>query len=457
MHYPSTKYTPRSGAFRKVKYALPVYDEGEISKESEEEVAKIARQIRDEEDTTQRKLMMLLAAEPVGSGYPKAKRRKSSTSKPSVAKNLFKQKVRKEPLKTPQPEPVTSVVDEEVYNKLYPENATLPSFPVVSSADPMCGEAEEPESDYDMDTDDEEWLNSNPDLHITSSRLEYLFTQLNKRNTHVKTTAMWGLRPPYLEDFHKVFPYWKEKRLQNTNVSTWRPQKTFRKENRIGGYVSTDPFLVFQSKGCKTQTQVKSTKKYYPKEQIEAMVDRTLAIRKRILNIRSWAHDEVLAGEETRDHLVQVYSTLNERYTQKSSQESSQIPCSQPRPDSPVVDANNNEAAVQQYTSAEQKPDTPKSISCERRTSISPSCSALQSAFPSMSHPEEKKKSKDLAFDDILRGRWKKIVKQSRRNHLKENKPASGLKYSCARQKSQGIKGMRNAMLSGDWNTTLNV
>ncbi|CAL8118410.1 unnamed protein product [Orchesella dallaii] len=458
MYYPSTPYTPRSGAFRKVKHTLPIYDLDDISAESKDKVIKIAAQLKEEEETEQRKKVMVCEDESGES--QKGNRRKSippSTASESSGQVITKETSRGlEPVNITPPQSATSIINEDVYDKLYPEDfVTLSSFPIISCSDPMCDETEEPDSEYDMDSDDEDWINSNPQLNITPPRLEYLFTQLNKRNTHVKTTAMWALRPPYHEDFHKIFPYWKEKRLLNNNVSTWRPQKKSNKEAKFGGYVSTDPYTVFQSKGCKPQPLVKSTKKHYSNEDVETIFDRVLEIRKKIIQIRSWAHFEVISGEQTRDHLVKTYTSVDESCNQISSQ--SQESSSRKSQDSSVVDvdANNNETSTIQ-AGTESKPETPRRKSSERRRSIRTLCRSSQSTLtlPSKTLQRGDKQPKELKYDDVLKGRWRTIAKKLKRNDIKENQPFYlDLKYPGARQKSLVGKGLRNVIRAGNRNT----
>ncbi|CAL8129500.1 unnamed protein product [Orchesella dallaii] len=372
MYSQRSPYTPRSGAFRKVnEYStIPIYTINQISAASKEEVINIAEKLQKEEEIAQRERL----CENESGESQKGNRRKSippSTSSESSGQVITKEtSCGLEPVNVTSPPSATSIINEDVYDKLYPEDfVTISSFPIASCSDPMCGETEEPDSEYDMDSDDEDWINSNPQLNITPSRLEYLFTKLNKRNTHVKTTAMWALRPPYHKDFHKIFPYWKEKRLQNRNVSSWRLHKNSNKKGKLKGYVSSDPYTVFESKVYRPQSQVKCTKKKHSNEDVENIIARLLDIRGTLIHTRSWAHFEVISGEQTREHLVNTCRKAEESYYNQPTSMDSSIA---------DVDAKTNETLKSQ-AGIQAKPETLRRKSSERRRSTRNLSSASQS------------------------------------------------------------------------------
>lgn len=49
---------------------------------------------------------------------------------------------------------------------------------------------------------------------VNQLQFEFIFKKLNQRNTHVAEKAISALAAPFHKDFHRVFPYWKERRLQ---------------------------------------------------------------------------------------------------------------------------------------------------------------------------------------------------------------------------------------------------
>lgn len=148
----------------------------------------------------------------------------------------------------PTPE-VTDVPLKDFYDKIYPANYKQPRQ--LIHMQPFTMEQDIP--DYDMDSDDERWLQSQkPRLDITPLKFEEMMDRLEKSSgqTVVTLAEAKALLKEDDELTIAVFDYWLNKRLKTQHPLIL----TVRTEQRLG-IAANNPYLAFRRRTEKMQTR----------------------------------------------------------------------------------------------------------------------------------------------------------------------------------------------------------
>lgn len=148
------------------------------------------------------------------------------------------------------PTPEVFKAPEDYYNELYPANFRLPKQ--LIHVQPFAIEEDVP--DYDMDSEDEAWLEQQKDLlhELTAFKFEEMMDKLEKcSGQHVVTINEAKLLLREKEDLIiAVFDYWLNKRLR-TQQSLIPLVKTERRD----GTTSNNPYIAFRRRTEKMQTR----------------------------------------------------------------------------------------------------------------------------------------------------------------------------------------------------------
>ncbi|RWS05375.1 enhancer of polycomb 1-like protein, partial [Dinothrombium tinctorium] len=147
------------------------------------------------------------------------------------------------------PTPEVFTTPEEYYNELYPDNFKLPRQ--LIHVQPFSIEHDTP--DYDMDSEDEAWLNSQKDvLNLTPLKFEEIMDQLEKSSgQHVLKINEAKLLLKEDDDLIiAVYDYWLNKRLK-TQQALILSVKTERRD----GTSSNNPYVAFRRRTEKMQTR----------------------------------------------------------------------------------------------------------------------------------------------------------------------------------------------------------
>ncbi|CAL8106431.1 unnamed protein product [Calicophoron daubneyi] len=145
--------------------------------------------------------------------------------------------------------PVPDVVDcDEAYQKLYPGGFVLPKQLVHIRTVVL---AEDEPTEYDMDTEDEEWL-SKSELGITPEKFEAMIDRL-ERGCGQKVMNLEEAKYLLQDDpslVIAVYDYWLNKRVQCRTPLLF----SVRQERRDGGS-NSDPYVAFRRRSEKMQTR----------------------------------------------------------------------------------------------------------------------------------------------------------------------------------------------------------
>lgn len=148
------------------------------------------------------------------------------------------------------PTPEVFEAPEDYYNELYPATFRLPKQ--LIHVQPFCIEEEVP--DYDMDSEDDAWLEQQKNLlhELTALKFEEMMDKLEKcSGQHVVTINEAKLLLNEKEDLIiAVFDYWLNKRLR-TQQSLIPLVKTERRD----GAASNNPYIAFRRRTEKMQTR----------------------------------------------------------------------------------------------------------------------------------------------------------------------------------------------------------
>lgn len=146
------------------------------------------------------------------------------------------------------PTPEVYKTPEEYYNDLYPNNFKLPRQ--LIHVQPFSIEQDVP--DYDMDSEDEAWLQRQNDNNLTALKFEEMMDRLEKSSGQnvVSINEAKILLKEKDDLIIAVFDYWLNKRLR-TKQSLIPKVKTEKRD----GTPSNNPYVAFRRRVEKMQTR----------------------------------------------------------------------------------------------------------------------------------------------------------------------------------------------------------
>lgn len=176
----------------------------------------------------------------------------------------------------PIPQHQYEKIPDEIYDKLYPKiNEPMPPFPIRDTRKTFIFypsylyqqwicliPARDDIIDYDMDTDDDEWLKNNCNLKLTPLQFEALMEKLeNKCSTSNHFLKFKDVQHIFKHmekaDAKTVYSYWADKRLRS-KVPLIPKLKTQDEPNAK----RDDPYVVFRSREKPLETRRNRAKKH---------------------------------------------------------------------------------------------------------------------------------------------------------------------------------------------------
>ncbi|XP_063217641.1 enhancer of polycomb homolog 1 [Bacillus rossius redtenbacheri] len=147
------------------------------------------------------------------------------------------------------PTPEVSEIPDEIYNRLYPQDYKMPRQFIHMQ--PFAMEQDIP--DYDMDSEDESWVNAQAKkFDLTPRKFEEMMDRLEKGSgqTVLKLQEAKALLKEDDDLIRAVYDYWLDKRLKTQHPLI----PTVKTEHRIGLAINS-PYLAFRRRTEKMQTR----------------------------------------------------------------------------------------------------------------------------------------------------------------------------------------------------------
>ncbi|CRK90586.1 CLUMA_CG004288, isoform A [Clunio marinus] len=218
------------------------------------------------------------------------------------------------------PIPEVTDIDDESYNRMYPENFIVPKKRIITFPDDDV-------VDYDMDSDDQQWLQKQQQVHLKINPInfekviEYLE---NNSISDVPTldSVIKELAPIYgFEALEEIYDYWLDKRTKHKQKLIFRVKHHEKYKFNSSKTVVEDPYVAFRECVDKMHTRknrLNDQANYMKMLEIKRGLEKDARMLKSVLITEQTKHD--LLYLKSKIFEAQYYNkTFNERFLENSA------------------------------------------------------------------------------------------------------------------------------------------